>query len=489
MTAVDSTDLAALEARLRAEFEVQVKELAVQVQALAGRIPPEGPDCRDTLTPGRSSHHLMREMLHAAPHGQDHFIQGETYTPMGFNFGSLSPRLEPDHVDHAFNFNGGTSSHNMLLRGSGEYQSAELLTAEMLEDHVFDYVDLPQDMWGVTIFSLTKDLAKTMKDGKNFGAHFTRFAYVMLCCALNLFLQIGILIYVNLYVVGDSIWQLQGDYAQYHTEVFDSDGNFQLDKWVTWDGPRDDLCSAVLTKPRFLSVILFLWSARMVGELKSISHLWDNINALPNLPSGAGTEHGVLKRHHQTDILGFTRLTRVAIYILVILPKLVICLVLWIIGSSWLTSTVEYEELILNALALQFVIDIDEQIFEYFLPTRAKKGVLKTKFAYPSKGEVSEDRHYQLLQRDYFRNFFFLMLTILWTYVYLGHIQWVLPFYPFDVGEHCGSWFENKFHPRCQPFETGCFPFGGTSSPHHYFGNKEQYGMVPARTSENLQGL
>lgn len=30
----------------------------------------------------------------------------------------------------------------------------------------------------------------------------------------------------------------QANYAQYHAEVFDSDGNFLIDKWENWDGPK-----------------------------------------------------------------------------------------------------------------------------------------------------------------------------------------------------------------------------------------------------------
>ena len=30
----------------------------------------------------------------------------------------------------------------------------------------------------------------------------------------------------------------QANYAQYHAEVFDIDGNFLADKWADWDGPK-----------------------------------------------------------------------------------------------------------------------------------------------------------------------------------------------------------------------------------------------------------
>merc|ERR1719353_827440 len=196
--------------------------------------------------------------------------------------------------------------------------------------------------------TLTRDLADIMA-GKNIGPHLTRCVSAMGMYAMNLFLQVAILCWVNQYVVGESVWNIQRDYAQYHHDIFDTQGNFLLDNWKTWTGPRDTLCDAVLTKSVFLSVILFLWSGRMVDELKTCRRLRDDISALPSAPASAELKETILERDGQVEILAITGCVRFALYVLVLLPKVCICLFLWYIGLRWLTATSSFADLILNA--------------------------------------------------------------------------------------------------------------------------------------------
>jgi len=280
---------------------------------------------------------------------------------------------------------------------------------------------------------------------------------------------------VNLYVVGESVWNIQGNYAQFHHDLFDTKGNFLSEKWADWKGPRDSLCGAVLTKSAFLSVILFLWSGRMMGELKTCRHIWNDLSALPAAPHKADHRQTVIERddmfatgEHGYAILATGGCVRFALYTLVILPKLSICLVLWGIGLRWLTATTSFPDLILNALALEFVIDIDEHILEYFLPSHCAASVASTKFAYPKKEAQTPVAQLQVMQSDYVRNIFYLCVVVTVTVVYLKFGQQVLPYYPFDVGEHCGRWFEERFEARCKPLEKNCFPFGDVKEPHRY---------------------
>jgi len=314
---------------------------------------------------------------------------------------------------------------------------------------------------------LTRDLADIVHC-RNIGPHLTRFVYAMSMVGMNLMMQVSIVYWVNLYVVGESVWMIQGDYAQFHHDVFDKDGTFSLETWKSWDGPRDSLCGAVLTKTIFLSVILFLWSGRMLGELKQCLVLRINIANLPSAPASAQHHDTILERDDQHLVLAMTPLVRVTLYVIVIIPKACICILLWYIGLRWLTSTIEFSNLILNALALEFILRIDEQILEFFLPPRATANVSKTKFAYPKEDELTKEEELASMQSDYNWNIFYFFLCLSLTLVYLNFLQQVLPSYPFDVGEHCGKWFEERFLPRCHPFERNCFPFGDVKEPHKY---------------------
>lgn len=176
----------------------------------------------------------------------------------------------------------------------------------------------------------------------------------------------------------------------------------------------------------------------------------------------------VLERSDQTEIIGLTCLSRSMLYLMVVLPKLAINLILAGIGLQWLTSTENFADLILNALALEFVIGIDEQILEFFLPARCSKSLESTKFAYPSAGSKSQDDELKGMVSDYIRNIVYFGVTVGLTFCYLNYGQQVLPHHKFDIQEHCGLWFLNRFTPKCTMFEDGCFPFGHSKNTHDY---------------------
>lgn len=360
-----------------------------------------------------------------------------------------------------------SSSRSQLLNESGCYKSLELMKEDKLEGLEFDYKDLPQDMWGVAIMTLTRDTAE-LRSGHEICAHLVRFTYAMSMVILNLALQLSILHWVYKYVVGESIFNIQGNYAKFHRDVFDGHGRFKEKAWIDWDGPRDDLCSAVLTKKLFLGAVLFLWMGRMMGEFKSIVRLTQDLNALPSVPAGASVADTVLERNDQIEIIGMTCCSRFIIYLIVILPKLAINIILAGIGLQWLTSTENFADLILNALALEFVIGIDEQILEFFLPARCTTSLLSTKFAYPSKGRQKPEQELAAMVWDYTRNIMYFVATVGLTVAYLNYAQQVLPYHTFDIKEHCNLWFLNRFTPKCSMFQDGCFPFGDAKSPYNY---------------------
>merc|ERR1719217_1496117 len=64
---------------------------------------------------------------------------------------------------------------------------------------------------------------------------------------------------------------------------------------------------------------------------------------------------------------------RWGLYLFLILPKLIISVSLLLLGSMWLTATEDFADLILNAVALEFIILVDEVIFDAMFPVALKK--------------------------------------------------------------------------------------------------------------------
>lgn len=382
-------------------------------------------------------------------------------------------RLTPDPVHRAMPSGEATCAHDKLLCERGNYKQVAHMSPESLEEMEFDHKDLTEDMWGIAVMLVTREVAETSERGFK-GDCAIRICYATICVVLNLVLQLFLLKWVNEYIVGNSVWILQGQYAQFHREIFNDKGEFQDHSWMKWEGPRGELCDAVINKKLFLSGILFLWIGRMLGEFKTCHRMTREIWSLPSAPSGAHSGHCLIEGRKAaggaiTEVIAMTTLTRVLIYVVVLVPKVTVCLLLAVLGSQWLTATLSFSDLILNALALEFIIGIDENILEFFLPARIKERLGSTKFAYPTKEPHTPEQADRALVDDYTRNLLYFVAAICITTAYTLYAQQVLPGSGHDIEEHCGAWYMNQFSQKCLPFENGCFPFGpDTSSPHDY---------------------
>jgi len=432
-----------------AQAEAMVVDLRGQVKQLTEVVQGGGPDL---LADKRSNALFMREARHMMANEPPKDGDGpDGYKPLS-QVNELPLPSDPSLVyseDGAIHDLEGV--HSLHESGAIEWESKEL----------------PQDMFGIAIMILTYDLSALMGGHADVKTHLLRLTYGMGCVALNLVLQISILFWVNQYVVGSSVFNVQLDYAQFHREIFDRHGNFLQHKWEAWDGPRDDLCGAVLTKSSFLALVLFLWVGRMLSEFKCTYRLAGDILRVPTIPPASSVARSILTLGEDSYlVIGFNKCIRLSIMVLVVIPKFGICFYLTIVGMRWLTSTLSFGDLILNALALEFVIGIDEQILEFFLPATAAENLSALKFGYIVVGEPESQM--KKVQKGYIRNIGYFCFCAAAVVIYLQYLQQVLPFYPFDVGVHCGKWFEDRYNPNCKPFEQNCFPYGSTSSSIHY---------------------
>merc|ERR1712107_68861 len=76
-----------------------------------------------------------------------------------------------------------------------------------------------------------------------------------------------------------------------------------------------------------------------------------------------------------TYITALTRTTRWLLYVLVCIPKLLISVYLLSLGCEWLSTTTNFEALVMNCVAMEFVLHIDELLFIAFLPMGYRRQV------------------------------------------------------------------------------------------------------------------
>merc|ERR1712176_1299685 len=93
-------------------------------------------------------------------------------------------------------------------------------------------------------------------------------------------------------------------------------------------------------------------------------------------------------------------------------------------GMIWLSATESFSELILNSLALGFVITIDDRLFCALLPEQFREDMLKVKIRYP-KEQQTLDEDVEEDVKDWITPTFFFIFIPVFVYVYIKSLQFL----------------------------------------------------------------
>jgi hypothetical protein len=323
---------------------------------------------------------------------------------------------------------------------------------------------LPPDMWGVSMLVIIRDSVEISKC--SFSAHSAiRTVFSLFGVIVNLWLQFIILWYVQQYIVDQAVHDAQVNYRLYHKEVFNLDASFNMAAWKAWKGPYMDLCNMSVSKIDFTFAIIFLWTGTMIGEVRGIERLVRDICAIERTDGGkldtveekCDDDGEVVEVH----IVRVSLLARISLIVFVIIPKIAIAVILWFVGCRWLCATESFSDLILNALALVFVIDVDEMIFDCFAPKTLQDWIGMTSMVH-FKQEISSAARNRAAINGYLRSFLYLIICGVWSFAYLNYLQTVIPDFQRDISMHCDGWFQKKYEPICNYGDDpkSCWPFG-----------------------------
>merc|ERR1719464_2372369 len=126
------------------------------------------------------------------------------------------------------------------------------------------------------------------------------------------------------------------------------------------------------------------------------------------------------------SIVALTTKTRLTLLILVCLPKLAISLFLLVLGCKWLSATTSFEALVMNTMAMEFVLHVDELLYEAFLPVGYRRQVADINFfLMNSSGSIEELKRLELM--SYGRAIFSLFSAVFFVMLWAGFLQAVLP--------------------------------------------------------------
>mmetsp|Transcript_44922 Transcript_44922/g.112970 ORF Transcript_44922/g.112970 Transcript_44922/m.112970 type:complete len:408 (+) Transcript_44922:43-1266(+) len=298
---------------------------------------------------------------------------------------------------------------------------------ELLSEESSKRVDIPEDAYGAAILAFVRDVpllcrrSKIAEDVYELAVWSCAFAVVLLVS--NLVLQCSILMYVYHYVVALDIAHVQLRYRDFRRHVFDPAGAFQDNLWPDY-AHRDELCQIAMWNRPFYYSVLFCWSLVMIIEIKKseelIRHIW-------KVPTCDEPSQMLIKTEKSQFVIAFTRWTRFCIMGTVGIPKIGISITLLWLGCEWLSATIKFESLVMNTVAMAFIVNIDEILFEAVLPRAHRNDVENIDFLMPKTTAVDEDYLLQKKRKSYRKSLFYMVLLVAFVLLYGEWVQDVLP--------------------------------------------------------------
>lgn len=328
------------------------------------------------------------------------------------------------------------------------------------------YKDLPESIYGAAMMA-------TIRSTQTY--HHTVHG-VTICVymglVLNILMQFYVLYCTRLYICVPAVTRVQELYRRYHEEVF-LDGVFSEDAWQAF-GQAEQLCQIPLSQPFFFVAVLICWTATCWVDLLESGRfmsLWWRLRqpAEDEMTAVEDSDGNVL-------VTAADRKTKGIAIGLILVPKVAIAVYLWWLGARWLVATTSFQELLLNAVALAFITELDELIYMALVPEDIQVLVQSYKLEKPRLRETVELNTLDLKLPDSFakpcaskeelqglgdkgdewantlaqhrdrrlclriaRMVFTIVVLIGLPIVYMRYLQQVLPGYQWDVHGPCES--------------------------------------------------
>lgn len=331
----------------------------------------------------------------------------------------------------------------------------------LLDESKFEWMNLEQDVYGAGIYTIihdSRELCIGETDGIANQINLVRICFCVAGLCLNYALQVLILYFTYSYTTLPAIRDAQYLYKDYHAECFETSGVFNWTKWNNWgEKNRHELCNLVINNYWFLYVMLVMWWMTMIFEIRECERLGRMFWRLQAKKYLVDTE---IEVEGSEKVIGVTQSQRSALLAIIFVPKLTVACALLIMGTLWLAATRSVTDLLLNALALVFIVEIDETIFNALFPLSLQNHIDETTVG----GQQLSERTSWSSFGGYIRSLFYA------TVVFGGVALWltpagqklpffaVLPQYQFDA--ECPKYWEMETTLICPFGKSNCFPYG-----------------------------
>lgn len=334
------------------------------------------------------------------------------------------------------------------------------------EVEVRRHEDLPNDTLGFMILAIVRDSSDIMLGRSHVFSSSSRIVVAASLLLLNIALQVYLFSCILVYVVPAAVTDIRRAYYKYeiimyanHTtwsvnhELRGIDGYFNPALVSNLDDElKAAVCSIPLGQPHFFFPLLFIWTMRCIEELKGVTDLtYLLIVRMPTVKSMSDAleirkvpYHGLggkTKQLNVKTIVGLTAVIKGLLWFLVLMPRMCVTIFLCWLGSRWLACASDFGNLVLDAVAVEFLLVLKKLLFITFVSDRNKRDMDFTQIRPETKTERNTFWIYVSTSMWFF-------LGAGWVIFYVGYFQMVIIDYRWDLHDVCATWLASIYPSR-----------------------------------------
>jgi len=342
------------------------------------------------------------------------------------------------------------------------YQKVKKRWDENEEVEVRDNDPMDHNTCMLAILSLTRD-SECLASGQ--GALHLRSAKIAFAVGLLILtfaIQIAAVQCTKVYVIPQRVYDIRSVYDDFEFAMYGSDEThttrtkygehrgiaeyFRPELFETFNREeRAAICNVPFSQVFFFALVLFMWSLTCFAKLKKCLEIF--LALILSTRTIKSMEHALEddiddmnKESNLKIIVGLTMPLKIAMSFVIFLPWALTTLAILWLGCRWLAATNDYGELILNAVALEFILQMKELVYHATASERSKRDLANTLIA-PSS--IREKAGFSV----FFGGAWPGTLAFIWLYVFLFHAQTVLPDYNWDVHGVCNDFLRDMLLP------------------------------------------
>lgn len=312
---------------------------------------------------------------------------------------------------------------------------------------------LMEDAYSLCICRVILDTAQSSDDCSTVLTA-CRLLYALLLVVINVALQVFLIEHIVSLVVPFRIDPIRNSYEAFERHMYAGHttlsangeergvhGYFDPARFDTLDEDvKGMVCSIPFSQPRFFIGIVFIWTLTCVGEMKQcVDHFYSLIVMMPTVLSmgdGLQAKPGSQSRAHVVD--GLPRGIKALILVFIIVPRVLLtCLLCWL-GCRWLAATADFGDLVLNAIAAEFILQFKGLFYLTLVPVQFKEDLRTTEFLPPA-------RRHRTSVWALMNMLLWGVLAFGWACFYMFFFQMVLISYQWDVHGVCDRWITATF--------------------------------------------